>query len=163
MTTGHSILDPHSTTHRPRLDLDELAPDIGRAMNRLDAAAVRGLEPVLMDLVRTHASQLNGCAYCVDMHTKDALAGGETDQRLFALPVWRETSYFDERERAALALTEAVTRLSDAGVPDDVYDEAARNFEPAELAQLIGVLVAINAWNRIGVTTRAWEPGSYQP
>ena len=122
-----------------------------------------GLDHTLRELVRARASQLNGCAYCVDMHTKDARAVGETEQRLYALPVWRETGYFSERERAALELTEVVTRCSDTHVPDEAFEAAAKHFTPDELAALISLIVTINAWNLIGVTTRAWEPGSYQP
>ncbi|GAA4707896.1 alkyl hydroperoxide reductase AhpD [Phytohabitans rumicis] len=146
------------------MDFDALAPAFSRAMNRLDAAAADGdLERSLRELVRIHASQLNGCAYCIDMHAKDARAAGETEQRIYALPAWRETPYFTERERAALALTEAVTVPTRAGVPDDVYADAAKHFAEGELAQLISVIVTINAWNRIGVAARPWEPGSYQP
>jgi len=117
----------------------------------------------LRELVRVRASQMNGCAYCVDMHTKDARAVGETEQRLYALPVWRETPFFTPRERAALALTESVTRLSETHVPVGTYREAAALFSEPEMAALISLIVTINAWNAIGVTTRAWEPGSYQP
>jgi AhpD family alkylhydroperoxidase len=163
MTTQAVPLDPVSTPRPPRIDLDDLAPEISRAMARLDAAAARGLERTLMDLVRARASQINGCAYCIDMHTKDARIAGETEQRLYALPAWREAPYFSEREQAALALTEAVTELTSGPVSDEVFDEAARHFTDPELAQLIGIIVAVNAWNRIGVTTRAWTPGSYQP
>lgn len=151
-----------------RIDLDEAAPAFAKAMSHLDTAMVRvadavGLEPALRELVRTRASQLNGCAYCVDMHTKDALAGGETDQRLYALPVWRETGFFTERERAALELTEVVTRLTETHVPDEAYQAAAKHFSEPEMGALISLIVTINAWNMIGVTTRAWTPGSYEP
>jgi len=151
-----------------RIDLDKHAPDFAAAMNRLDRAMGKvadaaGLEPGLRELVRTRASQLNGCAYCVDMHTKDARVGGETEQRLYALPVWRETSFFTERERAALALTEVVTRLTETHVPDEAFAAASQHFTEAELGALVSLIVTINAWNMIGVTTRAWEPGSYQP
>lgn len=147
-----------------RLDFDALAPGFAKAMGRLDTASGQGpLDAPLRDLVRTHASQINGCGYCVDMHTKDARAAGETEQRLYALPVWREVPYFTERERAALALTEAVTVPTRAGVPDDVWEGAAKVFDEAELAQLLATIVTINAWNRIGVTAHCWTPGSYQP
>jgi AhpD family alkylhydroperoxidase len=145
-----------------RLDFDALVPRFAAAMNRLDAVAGQGLDPKLRELVRLHASAINGCGYCVDMHSKDARAAGETEQRLFSLPAWREVPWFSPAERAALALTEAVTRLHEDHVPAAVFDEAARFFEPEPLAQLISLLVAINAWNRIGVTTRCWEPGSYE-
>ena len=128
-------------------------------MNRLDAAAGEGLDPRLRELVRLHASTINGCAYCVDMHSKDARAAGETEQRLYSLGAWREAPWFTPAERAALALTEAVTVLHEEHVPREVVEEAARHFEPERLAALIALLVTINAWNRIGVTTRCWEPG----
>jgi AhpD family alkylhydroperoxidase len=145
-----------------RLALDALVPRFAAAMNRLDAAAGVGLDPKLRELVRLHASTINGCAYCVDMHSKDARAAGETEQRLYSLGAWREVSWFTPAERAALALTEAVTEIHREHVPAAVMEEAARHFEPEPLAQLIALLVTINAWNRIGVTTRCWEPGSYE-
>lgn len=145
-----------------RLDFDALVPRFSAALSRMDALAGVGLEDSLRELVRIHASQLNGCAYCVDMHTKDARAEGDTEQRLYSIPVWREVSWFSEREQAALELTEAVTVLTDGHVPQAVFDRAAASFEPEELAQLIALLVTINAWNRVGVTTRCWEPGSYE-
>jgi AhpD family alkylhydroperoxidase len=144
-----------------RLDFDALAPRFSAAMSRLDAVAGVGLDPRLRELVRLHASTINGCAYCVDMHSKDARAAGETEQRLYSLGAWREAPWFTPAERAALALTEAVTVLHQDRVPAAVVEEAARHFEPEPLAQLIALLVTINAWNRIGVTTRCWEPGSY--
>jgi AhpD family alkylhydroperoxidase len=158
-------VDVMTHQHTPRLDFDRLAPTgFGKAMNALDAAAAAGgIEQPLCELVRIHASQINGCAYCIDMHTKDARAAGETEQRIYALPAWRETPYFSEREQAALALTEAVTVLTAGHVPDDVYEVAAKHFDETELAALISVIVAINAWNRIGVAAHPWEPGSYQP
>jgi AhpD family alkylhydroperoxidase len=152
-----------------RLDLDRYATGFGRAMAHLDKAATKELDaanidPLLRELVRVRASQINGCAYCVDMHTKDARTAGETQQRLYALPVWRETPYFSEAERAALALTEAITRLADRKeVPDEVWQDAAKHFDEARLAQLISVIVMINAWNMVSVSTHAWTPGSYQP
>jgi AhpD family alkylhydroperoxidase len=145
-----------------RLDFDTLVPRFSAAMNRLDAVAGVGLDPRLRELVRLHASTINGCAYCVDMHSKEARAAGETEQRLYSLGAWRETPWFTPAERAALALTEAVTVLHRDHVPAAVVEEAARHFEPEALAQLIALLVTINAWNRIGVTTRCWEPGSYE-
>jgi AhpD family alkylhydroperoxidase len=147
-----------------RLDYKAHAPDFAKAMARLGAAAGEGpLDRTLRELVRTHISMLNGCAYCVDMHTKDARALGETEQRLYALPVWREVPYFTDRERVALALSEAVTVLTRAGVPDAVWAEAAAAFDEEELAQLLATMVATNAWNRIGVAARCWTPGTYQP
>jgi AhpD family alkylhydroperoxidase len=128
-------------------------------MLALDAAAGEGLEKPLKELVRVRASQLNGCVFCIDMHSTDARAGGETEQRLYALPGWEEAPYYTRRERAALALTDAMTLLSQSHVPDAVYNQAAAEYEPAELAQLIALILTINAWNRIGVTTRL-RPGS---
>ena len=142
-----------------RIDLGALAPRVYKAMVALDAACGEGLEAPLKELVRLRASQLNGCVYCIDMHSTDARTGGETEQRLYALPAWEEAPYFTQRERAALALTDAVTLLAQTHVPDDVYATAAAQFEDAELAQLISLILAINAWNRIGVTTRM-QPGS---
>ena len=102
------------------------------------------------------ASQLNGCAYCVDMHSRDARKGGETEQRLYAVPVWRETPFFTARERAALELTEAATRLTETGVSDEVFDRAAAQFTEIELSELIWVIAVINAWNRLGATAHPW-------
>ena len=121
-----------------------------------------GLEESLMDLVVTRASQINGCAFCLDMHTKDARAQGETEQRIYALSAWRETPFFTERERAALALTEAVTLVHDGQVPDDVYAEAAEVFDEQQVAALIWAATVINAYNRIAIATRM-VPGAYQP
>jgi AhpD family alkylhydroperoxidase len=151
-----------------RLDFDSVAPGFSRAMSHLDQAAIKELDkaeidPRLRELVRIRASQLNGCAYCIDMHTKDARAIGETEQRLYGLAAWAETPYFTARERAALAFTEAVTRLADTHVPDQAYSDVAGEFSRQEIGALVSLIVAINAWNTIAVTTRAWVPGSYQP
>ncbi|MFE6623636.1 carboxymuconolactone decarboxylase family protein [Streptomyces sp. NPDC008086] len=147
----------------PRLDWAALAPDVFKAMVRLDAAAGRGLDPVLRELVRIRASQLNHCAFCLDMHTKDALASGESVERIVQLSAWEESRHFyTEKELAALELTEAVTVLTDGFVPDEVYERAAAHFEEAELAQLIAAISVINAWNRFGVTCRR-TPGHYRP
>ena len=122
-----------------------------------------GLEHSLLELVKLRASQINGCAYCIDMHTKDARAAGETEQRLYLLNAWREAAHlYSERERAALALTEAVTRLTDGQVPDAAYDAARAQFKDAELVKLVIAITAINTWNRINCTFRV-EAGSYQP
>ena len=140
-----------------RLAVDDLAPHISKAMNALDAASRKvSLEAPLLELVRARASQLNGCAYCVDMHSRDARDGGETERRLYALPVWRETPFFSARERAALALTEAATRLTDGPVPDAVWAAAAAQFTEVELAELLWTVTVINAWNRLGATARPW-------
>ncbi len=151
-----------------RLDFDAIAPGFSRAMAHLDQAATKQLDKVdldhrLRELVRIRASQLNGCAYCIDMHTKDARAVGETEQRIYALPAWRETPYFTNKERAALAFTETVTLLAETHVPRQAYDDLAAEFTEQEIAALIALVVTINAWNAIGVSTRAWIPGSYQP
>jgi len=147
----------------PRIDLPGLLPDFYQAMMRLEQAAHGGLDPKLSELVRIRASQLNGCAFCLDMHTKDARAGGETEQRIYLLSAWRESEeFFSAKERAALALTEAVTLVSQTHVPDDVYAQAAQEFEPAELAHLVAQIVAINSWNRLSITARN-APGYYQP
>jgi len=151
-----------------RLDFDTHAAGFARAMAHLDQAATKeldraGIDPRLRELIRIRASQLNGCAYCIDMHTKDARAIGETEQRIYGLAAWPETPYFTARERAGLAFTETVTLLSSTHVPDEAYQAVAAEFSPAEIAALVSLIVTINAWNAIGVSTRAWEPGSYQP
>jgi AhpD family alkylhydroperoxidase len=148
-----------------RLDFDTHAPAFSRALGHLDNAATKELDavdfdPGLRELVRVRASQINGCAYCIDMHTKDARAIGETEQRLYALAAWRETPFFSERERAALAFTEAVTLMAGHHVPDDAYDAVAQHFGADELGALVALITTINAWNAVGVSTRAWEPGS---
>jgi AhpD family alkylhydroperoxidase len=169
MTTTQMTNDTQATTTVPvRLDFDEHAAGFARAMAHLDRAAIKELDRVefdakLRELVRIRASQLNGCAYCVDMHTKDARAIGETEQRIYALPVWRETPFFSPRERAALAFTEDVTLAANTHVPDESYRGVAAEFSPDEVAALLSLIVTINAWNAIGVATRGWEPGSYQP
>ena len=151
-----------------RLDFDTLAAGFSRAMSHLDHAATKELDrvnfdPKLRELVRIRASQLNGCAYCVDMHTTDARAIGETEQRIYALPVWRETPFFTARERTALTFTEAVTTMTDSHVPQSAYDAVAAEYSQDEIAALVALIVTINAWNAIGVSTRTWTPGSYQP
>lgn len=140
-----------------RLAVDTLAPHINKAMNALDTASRKTtIEPALLELVRLRASQLNGCTYCVDLHSTDARKGGETEQRLYLVPVWRETSFFTARERAALALTEAATKLTDGVVSDEVFNAAAKEFGETELAELIWTITVINAWNRLGATARPW-------
>lgn len=153
------------TTVAVRLDIDAQAPDFSRAMSHLDKAMTKeldkaGIDHRLRELIRTRASQINGCAYCVDTHTKDARNIGETEQRLYALPVWRETPFFTERERAALAFTEVVSRVSETHVPDEAYAAAAAHFTEGEMAAIVSLLTMINAWNMLAVTTRAWTPGS---
>jgi AhpD family alkylhydroperoxidase len=161
-------IDQDSREIPVRLDFDAHAPHFSRAMSHLDQAATReldqaGIDSLLRELIRVRASQLNGCAYCVDMHTKDARAAGETEQRLYALATWPETPFFTDRERAALALTESITLAAQTHVSDDDFAQAAKEFTEAELGALVSLIVTINAWNAIGVSTRAWQPGSYQP
>lgn len=151
-----------------RLDFDTHAAGFSRAMAHLDAAATKELDrvdfdPRLRELIRVRASLLNGCAYCIDMHTTDARAVGEGEQRLYALTAWRDTPFFDDRERAALAFTEAVTLMAADHVPQATYDSVAAQFTDDEVAALLALIVTINAWNAIGVSTHAWPPGSYQP
>jgi AhpD family alkylhydroperoxidase len=136
----------------PRLSARRLAPGAYQAMVAFDNSI--DFDPRLRELVKIRASQLNGCAYCLDMHTRDARDAAEDERRLATLAGWHESPFFTPRERAALALTDAVTRLGDHGVSDAVWAEAAEHFEEAELARLLWAIVAINAWNRIGVTTR---------
>ena len=158
-----------TTTDVPvRLDFEGHAAGFVRAISHLDQAATKELDKVdfdhrLRELVRVRASQLNGCAYCIDMHSKDARAIGESEQRLYALPAWDETPYFTERERAALAFTETVTLLARDHVPTAAFDAVAAHFSPDEIAALLSLITAINAWNIVSVATRAWVPGSYQP
>ncbi|MFE6196692.1 carboxymuconolactone decarboxylase family protein [Streptomyces sp. NPDC057838] len=160
-------LDETATAYAPeqpaRLDWARHAPEVYKAMVRLDAAARQGLDPKLLELVKIRASQINHCALCLDMHSKDALAAGESVERIVQLGAWEESRHFyTEQELAALELTEAVTVLTDGFVPDAVYERAARHFDEAELAQLIAAIAVINAWNRFGVTCRR-TPGHYQP
>jgi AhpD family alkylhydroperoxidase len=134
-----------------------------RAMDGLDTYLEGcGLEPGLRELVKLRASQINGCAYCVDMHSLDARALGETEQRLYALPVWQETPFFSERERAALLWTEKLTLISLDHVPDEVYEQVRSHFTEEELANLTLVIATINAWNRFGISFRD-VPGRYRP
>jgi AhpD family alkylhydroperoxidase len=147
----------------PRLAYDKASPELYKAMLGLEAAVRRsGLEHPLLELIKVRSSQINGCAFCIDMHTKDARAAGETEQRLYALSAWRETPFFTDRERAALAWTEAVTLVAQGHVPDDVYDQARAQFTDKELADLTWAVAAINAWNRVAISFRA-VPGSYEP
>ena len=147
----------------PRMDYMKTAPDGYKAMSALESYVRQsGLEHSLLELVKTRASQINGCAFCLDMHTKDARAGGETEQRLYALSAWQETPFFTDRERAALAWTEAVTRVADTHVPDDVFDLVRQQFTEKELADLTLAIVTINGWNRLAIAFRK-VPGSYQP
>lgn len=144
-----------------RLDIDTVAPHFSKALAHLDNAMVRELDAVAFDLrlrelVRLRASQLNGCSYCVDLHTGDAQKAGETTARIAAVAVWRESSLFTARERAAFTLTESITRASETRVPDEDWATAARVFSPQELGALVSLIVTINAWNLVGVSTHAW-------
>ena len=139
-----------------RISLASAAGGVYRAIAALDSSV--DFDPALQELVRIRASQINGCAYCIDSHSRDARRGGESERRIWAVAAWRETTFFDERERAALALTEAMTRLPERGVPDDVYAAAARHFSERELGNLMGAIIAINAWNRVGVGTALAPP-----
>jgi AhpD family alkylhydroperoxidase len=121
-----------------------------------------GLDLPLLHLIKLRASQVNGCAYCIDMHWKDLRAIGETEQRLYSLDAWRETSFYTERERAALAWTEAVTKITEGHAPDNVYEEVRRHFNEKELADLTLAIATINTWNRLAIAGRA-EAGTYQP
>ncbi|MGW2562915.1 carboxymuconolactone decarboxylase family protein [Streptomyces sp. NPDC001514] len=153
----------HHPEHTPRLQWVQHAPEVYKAMVRLDAAARQGLDPVLLELVKIRASQLNHCAFCLDMHSKDALAAGESMERIIQLSAWEESQHFyTAKEIAAIELTEAVTVLTDGFVPDEVYEKAAKHFDEAELAQLVAAITVINAWNRFGVTHRL-VPGHYTP
>lgn len=146
-----------------RLDYKNASPKGFAAMLALELhARASGLEHGLLELVKTRVSQLNGCAFCLDMHTKDARAAGESEQRLYLLPAWREAPCYTERERAALAWAEAVTLLKDQQVPDDMYEQARRQFDEKALVDLTLAIVAINGWNRLSVSFRT-EAGSYQP
>lgn len=160
MTTNLTARLPE---HTPRLDWQKFAPDVFRALIRLDTAARKGVDPTVLELVKIRASQINRCALCVDMHSKDALAAGESVERIIQLNAWAESQHFyTAREIAALELTEAITVLTDGFVPDDVYARAASQFDETELAHLIGAIAAINAFNRFGVSTRS-VPGHYTP
>src|SRR2546430_3608796 len=147
----------------PRIAYTKVAPGAMKAMRGLeDYLAECGLEQSLLELVRTRASQINGCAYCLDMHTKDARANGESEQRLYALPAWKEAPFYTERERAALLWTEALTLIAANHVPDEVYEQVRQQFSETELINLTLAVVAINGWNRIAISFRSL-PGSYCP
>jgi AhpD family alkylhydroperoxidase len=149
-----------SSLEAERMNIGREAPALSRALVALERE-IR-IDPALRELVKLRASILNGCAYCIDMHTKDARRAGESEQRLYAVAAWQEAPFFSEHERAALALTDAVTLIADTHVPAAAYDDAARHFDPEELAHLIWQIVAINAWNRVAITTRQ-TVGDYEP
>ena len=145
-----------------KINYSKILPEGMRVMNTLDHYSQNcGLEPELLDLIKLRASQVNGCAYCVDMHSKDARSGGETEQRLYSLSVWRETPFYTDRERAALAFTEAVTLIAERRMQDEVYEQARQQFSDEELVKLMLAIVTINAWNRFTIFGNV--PGSYQP
>ncbi len=147
----------------PRIDITKyLSSGFGRAMLNLSAEVDAKLDRPLFELVKIRASQINGCAYCIDMHTKDARRAGETEQRIYALNAWRETPFFSDRERAALEWTEHVTRVADAHVPDELYQRVSTQFDEAELVALTMGVIVINSWNRLSISFRP-PVGSYQP
>jgi AhpD family alkylhydroperoxidase len=146
---------------KARINYAEVAPNALKAMLELEKYVHgSGLERPLYELVKTRASQINGCAYCIDMHTKDARKAGETEQRLFGLSAWRETPFYTERERAALAWTEALTLISENDVPDDLYETVCNYFSEEERVTLTMAIIAINGWNRLAISFRT-VPGTY--
>ena len=148
---------------KQRLEYAKVAPGAMKAMRELEKyVASSGLERSLYELVKTRASQINGCAYCLDMHTKDARKVGETEQRLYALSAWRETPFYTDRERAALEWTEALTLISQNDVPDSLYENVRQFFDEQEIVALTMAIVAINGWNRLAISFRT-VPGSYNP
>jgi len=145
------------------MDYKQSAPSGYKAMSALEQYVRScGLESSLLEVIKIRASQINGCAFCLDMHTKDARAAGEAEQRLYTLSAWRETPFFTERERAALAWTEAVTRVAATHVPDEIYEAVRQHFTEKELVDLTLAIVAINGWNRLAIAFRT-VPGTYQP
>jgi AhpD family alkylhydroperoxidase len=160
MTPTASSSTATSDSHSPRVNYLRVAPDAYKAQAALESYIHQsGLEESLLALVKLRASYINGCAYCIDMHTKDARLDGETEQRLYAIPVWRETPFFTPRERAALAWTESVTEIS-SGVSDELFEMARAHFTEKELVDLTMAVVTINGWNRLSITFRA-PVGSY--
>ncbi len=148
---------------KPRIELQRVKPKAIQPLLAIESYLLgSSLGSRLLHLIKTRASQINGCAYCLDMHTKDARVEGESEQRLYALDAWRETPFFDERERAALAWTEAVTLVAETHVPDDVYELARQHFSDQELIDLTLAIASINAWNRLNVAFRTIA-GGYKP
>jgi len=146
---------------KSRIDITHVNPGVMHAMLGLERQVAQArLDHKLLDLVRMRASQINGCAYCLDMHSKDARAQGETEQRLYGLNAWRETPYYSARERAALEWTEALTLVADTHAPDDVYERVREQFNEDELVHLSLAIVAINGWNRLNIAART-GPGDY--
>jgi AhpD family alkylhydroperoxidase len=147
----------------PRLDYAKASPDGYKAMAQMEAFVRHsGLDAKLLELVKIRTSQLNGCAFCLDMHTKDARAKGETEQRIYLLNAWREAPFFTDKERAALAWTEAITNIQQGHAPDEVYEALSQQFTEQERVNLTLAITAINAWNRIAIGFRL-VPGDYQP
>lgn len=148
---------------KPRINYAAASPELLKAMLGLETYLHEcGLEASLLELVKLRASQINGCAYCIDMHTKDARARGESEQRLYLLNAWREAPFYTERERAALEWTEAVTLITEGHVPDEIYERVRAHFTEKEIADLTLAVVAINGWNRFSISFRV-PAGSYQP
>jgi AhpD family alkylhydroperoxidase len=148
---------------QPRSEYWKVAPEPFKAMSALEGVLSRSsIEPPLRHMVKLRASQINGCAYCIDMHWKDARALGESEQRLYGLDAWRESPYYTDRERAALEWTEALTRITDGHAPDHVYDSVRSHFSEKELVELTWLLAAINAWNRVAISMRS-VAGRYRP
>ena len=148
---------------KQRLDYSKAAPEGVEILRQLEHYLKKaGLEPDLMELVKLRASQINGCAYCIDMHTKDARSHGESEQRLYGVSAWRETPFYSERERAALAWTESVTRISESQVPEEFFQQVKQHFTEKELVDLTLAVIAINSWNRLAISFRT-QVGSYQP
>jgi AhpD family alkylhydroperoxidase len=144
---------------KPRINYFQAAPDAVKALTALEAQIQGGgLEQSLIELVRTRASQINGCAFCINMHTQDARKHGETEQRLYLLNAWRESPVYTDRERAALAWTEAVTLISQTHAPDNVYNEVRAQFSEAETVNLTMLIATINAWNRLSISFRSMPP-----
>lgn len=148
---------------QPRLNYSKIAPDGAAGLLHLERYIHSGvLEESLIELVKMRASQINGCAYCLDMHSKDARSNGETEQRLYGLSAWHEAPFYTDRERAALAWTEAVTLISDSHISDELYEEVCEEFTEKELVDLTFAIIAINGWNRLAIPFRT-VPGSYKP
>jgi len=148
---------------KPRVDYWRIAPGAFKAMSSLETYLMEsGLDSLLLHIVKLRASQINGCAYCIDMHWKDARAGGESEQRLYGLDAWREAPHYTDRERAALEWTEALTKITEGHVPDAVYEAVRGHFSEKELVDLSWAVSAINAWNRIAIAFRS-EAGTYKP
>jgi AhpD family alkylhydroperoxidase len=141
-----------------RLAMDKVAPGAYRAVYGMEKYCQENVEPTLYKLIKLRASIVNGCAFCTDMHSREALAKGESSRRLFAVAAWRDAPFFSDRERAALALTDAVTRLGEHGVPDEVWEPAAKAFTEEELGNLLMAIATINVWNRLSIAIRKEPP-----